>query len=206
MSNLTKGPSITPPTPDDQGPTKQISTINPANPVPFAQEIETGRRKRVPVSSGRRKLEVPSIPGFNLYWFLERNIQAALEGGYEFVESRETILNQHGPATAREASGNTDLGSRVSVGTTGPDGGERLYLMKIKLEWFHEDQLAIHHKNKSILESIFRDEFIFDPNLGQGANPLGRKDPNVYHHDSNSFSGNTGNRALFSRGRRRAEG
>lgn len=198
--------NVTPPTADDQGPTVQVSQINPANPVPLVDQIASGRRKRIPVSSGRRKLEVPEIPGFNLYWFLERNIQAALEGGYEFVDSKETILNQHGPATGREASGNTDLGSRVSVGTQGPDGGERLYLMKIKLEWFREDQLAIHNRNKQILQSIFQDEFIFDPDLGQGSDPRGTRDGNVYHHESNAFQGNTGKSALFSRGRRRAKG
>lgn len=198
--------AITPPTPDDQGELKALSSINPANSLPLVEQIRSGSRKRVPVSNGRRKLEVPAIPGFNLYWFLERNVNAAMEGGYEFVQNTETTLNQHGLGNTVDSSGNTDLGSRVSIGTTGPDGGERLYLMKIKLEWFHEDQLAIHQRNKSILETIFRDEFIFDPQLGQGANPQSRRDPHVYHHDSNSFSGNTGSRVLFSRGRRKAEG
>ncbi len=204
MSDLPK--NISPPTPDDQGPTEKLSEINPANSIPLKQQIELGLRKRVSVSNGRRKLEVPAIPGFNLYWFLERNVQAALEGGYEFVDSKETVLNEHGPANARTSSGNTDLGSRVSVGTTGPQGGERLFLMKIKLEWFHEDQLAIHNRNKQILQSIFADEFIFDPDLGQGSNPQRRQDPNVYFNESNAFSGNAGKRALFSRGRRKAQG
>lgn len=197
--------TIQPPTPDDQGPTVQLSSINPANRLPMAEEIASGRRKRLPVSNGRRKLEVPQIPGFNLYWFLERNVQAALEGGYEFVESTETVLNQHGLANASETSGNTDLGSRVSVGTRGPDGGERLYLMKIRLEWFNEDQLAIHQRNKAILQSIFQDEHIFDPDLGQGASPKTTRDPNTYFHESNAFQGNAGKRALFSRGRRKAK-
>jgi hypothetical protein len=203
MTNSTLPPQITKAVPETTAVT--APGPNPANRPPLHEQIASGRRKRVPVSNGRRKLEVPEIPGFSLYWFLERNVQAALEGGYQFVDSQETVLNQHGLANATDTNGNTDLGSRVSIGTTGPDGGERLYLMKIKLEWFNEDQLEIHQRNKAILTSIFRDEFIFDPQQGQGSAPAPRQDPNTYFHESNQFAGNAGSRALFSRGRRKAK-
>ena len=195
--------SITPAVGDDQGNPGPV-LHNPASPLPLHEQIASGRRKRVPVSNGRRKLEVPEIPGFSLYWFLEQNVQSALEGGYQFVDPQETVLNQHGFANSLDDSGNTDLGSRVSIATTGGEGASRLYLMKIRLEWFQEDQLSIHNVNKRILETIFRDEFIFDPEQGQGAAPQGRRDPNTYFHDSNQFAGNAGRRALFNRGRRKA--
>lgn len=200
MTDIPK--AITPAVALDTGPTIELSKINPANALPIHEQIVSGLRKRVSISNGRRKLEAPKIPGYNLYWFLERNVLAAQEGGYEFVEAKETVLNQHGLANASETSGNTDLGTRVSVSTTGPDGGERLYLMKIRLEWYNEDRQAIHEKNTTILRQIFRDEFIFDPNSGQGSPGHLNRDPNVYFNESNQFQGNTGQKALFNRRRR----
>ncbi len=63
---------------DPQAPAPQ----NPANVPAHIQAISEGRMKRVPVSSAKRKLETPPIAGFSLYWFLERNVPQALQGGY----------------------------------------------------------------------------------------------------------------------------
>ncbi len=71
-------------------------------------------------------------------------------------------MNQHGLANSNSLSGNTDLGSRVSIATTGGEGAERIYLMKIRLEWFMEDQRQLALKNARVLEGIFRHEMIFD--------------------------------------------
>lgn len=110
-----------------------------------------------------RRLEATDIPGFHLHWFVDRNIHRAIQAGYEFVDDKEVELNQHGVATSSEISGNADMGSRVRVvAGEGQDGkGEYLTLMKIKEEWFREDQAALEKRNASILEQIFRGEKIY---------------------------------------------
>lgn len=120
-------------------------------------------RTRIPMSTPTRKLEVPPIEGYHLYWFLESNVPRALDGGYEFVKRDEVKLNQHGIATGRGVSGNTDLGTNVSVvagGVSESGGAERLVLMKIKQEWYDEDRKQLENRNASILEAIFRGEII----------------------------------------------
>jgi len=168
---------------------------NPANLPPPQAAREAAPFRRIPVSSAKRKLEAPDIPGYNLYWFLERNVNAALQGGYVFVTPEETQLNQHGLANSQSLSGNTDLGSRVSIATTGGEGAERLYLMKIKLEWFQEDQTNLAKANARVLESIFRNEQIFD----EKGQMTGTGGSTVYVNENSSFRGN---RALFNRNRR----
>lgn len=131
---------------------------NPANSAP-----QPGLRKRIPMSVPTRKLEATDIPGYRLYWFVERNISRAIQAGYEFVDDREVTLNQHGVGTDLEISGNADLGSRVRVvAGKGQSGqGEYLTLMKIKMEFFREDQKLIADRNASVLAQIFRGEQIY---------------------------------------------
>ena len=129
-------------------------TVNPsvkAGPI-------AGSRKRIPMSVPQRKLEVPDIAGYRLYWFLESRVERALQGGYEFVDNREVTPNQRGIGTSGDVSGNSDLGSRVSVVSgSGQDGQpERLVLMKIKQEWFDDDQQILADRNKQIEDTIKR--------------------------------------------------
>ena len=70
-----------------------------------------------------RKLEVPEIPGYHLHWVKEANLGRALAAYYEFVEDHEVPINQRCPGTDTEISGNTDLGSRISIAAgQGADG------------------------------------------------------------------------------------
>jgi hypothetical protein len=133
-------------------------TPNPAN-IP---DKTTSERKRIPMSVPSRKLEVPDMPGYNLYWFLESNVPRALQGGYEFVQSHETVLNQHNVATDRSISGNADLGGQVRVvgGAAESGGVEHLVLMKLKQEWYDEDRRAIEQRNASVMSAIFQEEQI----------------------------------------------
>jgi hypothetical protein len=129
--------------------------VNPANKVAPAS---SAARKRIPMSTPQRRLEVPDIAGYRLYWFVERNVERALQGGYEFVDSKEIALNQRGIGTSSNVSGNSDMGSRVSViSGQGQDGQpERLVLLKIKQEWFEEDQAVLQARNKQIEDAIRR--------------------------------------------------
>lgn len=129
-------------------------------------DILAGRRKRIPMSTAQRKMEVAAIDGFYLYWFAETNIPAALQAGYEFVDRSETNMVQVGIANDKSNSGNTDLGTRVSMigSLSGPQGGpERAFLMKLRQEWRDEDKAEIDAKNASIIGSIFKDEKIYGP-------------------------------------------
>lgn len=134
------------------------SKPNPAN----RSAPEKAARKRIPMSVPSRKLEVPPIPGYHLYWFADRNVARAIQAGYEFVEDREVPLNQLNVATSRDISGNSDLGSHVRVigGTAEGGGVEHLTLMKIKEEWYLEDQQVLEKRNAQIIQAIFRDEQI----------------------------------------------
>lgn len=138
------------------------SAVNPAN-LPAAELAkEPAVRKRIPMSVPRRKMEAPEIPGFHLHWFLESNVPAAVQGGYDFVNMNEVPLSQQGIGTDTVISGNADLGTQIKVvAGVGVDGRpEYQILMKIKEEWWQEDQKSIEARNASILSAIFKEEHI----------------------------------------------
>jgi len=131
--------------------------VNPSNVNSAASTVQP-KRKRIPLSVPRRKLEVDPIPGYVLYWFLESNIPGAIDAGYEFVGRDEVRLNQHNPASAADESGNTDLGSRVSImGNKTSENGrpESHVLMKIKEEWWKEDREVLDNRNAAVIQTIF---------------------------------------------------
>lgn len=127
---------------------------NPANSV----EKTTADRQRVPMSLPMQKLAVPDIPGYHLHWMngTPARIGQALKAGYEFVDPDEVNIANFGLADDASKSGNSDMGSRVSVGSgTDEKGGEaRLYLMKIKEEWWQEDQKRLESRNEQIAATI----------------------------------------------------
>ncbi len=112
------------------------------------------KAKRISMSVPRLKLEVPELPGFKLYWFADRpgRILQAQAGGYEFVSSDEALIHSFSLASDSSESGNSDLGSRISV----VSGGERLYLMKIKQEWYEQDQAEAQKIPDRVDEAIRR--------------------------------------------------
>ena len=120
-----------------------------ANPADASNMPSATERTRVPMSVPVAHLAVQEIPGYHLHWFngTPQRIQRALQGGYEFVEQGEVQVNNRTLGSDAATDGNTDLGSRVSIvaGTDiGLDGQPvRLYLMKIKEEWWQADQKAL---------------------------------------------------------------
>jgi hypothetical protein len=131
--------------------TLAAAATNPANP---ATDVPAAR-KRIPMSVPQARLSTSPIVGYRQYWFLEKNIARAKQAGYEFV-------NEPNVAMDSQISGNSDLGTNVSViGGEGSDGKpERLILMKIKEEWFEEDQKALVARNIMVLQGIFKDQKI----------------------------------------------
>jgi len=138
--------------------------LEPNNPANATVEPKRNRKNRIPMSVPMRKLEVPEISGYHLHWIKESNIPRALQACYEFVDYDEVPVNQRGVGTDTEMSGNTDLGSRVSIAAgIGADGRpERLILMKLAEDLWLEDRAAIDTRNAGIMGSIFRGEKILD--------------------------------------------
>lgn len=120
----------------------------------------SAERKRVPMSVPVQRLEAPEIPGYHLHWFINTpaRIQRALDGGYEFVDSKELKINNVSLGGDSALSGNTDMGSRVSV-VSGQEAGmdgqpSRLVLMKIKQEWYEEDQKLVEKRNDDVAAAL----------------------------------------------------
>jgi hypothetical protein len=131
---------------------------NPANATPEAK----GNRKRVPMSTPVRKLEVPEMDGWHLHWMRESAIPRALQAAYQFVQFDELPTNQRGIGTDTQITGNSDLGSQIRVAAgIGADGNtEYLVLMKLPEELWLEDRGVIDNRNASVMNAIFKGEKI----------------------------------------------
>lgn len=111
------------------------------------KQQERRRERRSSFNGTRQKLSVNyQIPGYHLHIFndtADGRIQQALDTGYEFVSPEEV-----GGASTNVISSNTDLGSKVRY-LVGTNGSEPMYayLMKIKQEWFEEDQAELQERN-----------------------------------------------------------
>lgn len=145
--------------------------LDQKSPANTTAEPAGNRRERVPMSVPMRKLEVPDLDGYHLHWIRGSDIPRALAAWYEFVDYDEVPVNQRNPGIDTEVSGNTDLGSRVSIaaGTGADSRPERLYLMKLKEEFWLKDREKIDSRNAGIMGSIFRGEkIISDSPTGRG--------------------------------------
>jgi len=139
----------------------EANTENKQNPANDPKvELQRQRPPRIPMSSQRRRLQVADMPGWHLHWFKEENIPDAMQAYYEFVHRGEVSLNQSGVANRSVEDGNTDLGTNVSIVAGKHEDGspQRLVLMKIREEYFLEDQRDLMKRNAQILEAIFGDE------------------------------------------------
>ena len=112
-------------------------TVNPRARNPeMEQEIP---RTRTPFGSGRLRLGVTKLPGFHMHWI--RNDPGRLEdaesNGYEYVMKHEVRLSHQTGAESADAG---ERVSRISPGAQENGSPTILYLMKIKEEWYRENQ------------------------------------------------------------------
>ena len=119
-----------------------------------ANERPTRERVRNVFNGTQAKLTVNNqIPGYHLHIFNDEpgRIQTAIDGGWEFVTPDEV-----GGTKDSVTSGNTDLGDKVRflVGTSEKGDGLYAYLMKIKEEWWEEDQAEIQKRNDRVDDAI----------------------------------------------------
>lgn len=135
----------------------EAARANPANPQLQRVTAET----RIPMGGPEQQLAVPDIEGYVLHWFLDSpgRIPRALAAGWEFVEHGELKLNNRSLTSDPGGDGNSDMGTRVSVyGAPGERGGEtrRLYLMKIKKEWYEADMQARQKETDAVVDALKR--------------------------------------------------
>jgi len=91
-------------------------------------------KTRIPPGQPRLKLTVEGLKGNERgYWAKPEQFDELQDGGYQFV-AKENV------AIGSDKEGNTDLGSLVS--RSGGSDGSRLYLMKIRKDWYEENQRA----------------------------------------------------------------
>lgn len=119
-----------------------------------ANERPTRERVRNVFNGTQAKLTVNNqIPGYHMHIFNDEpgRIQTAVDGGWEFVTPDEV-----GGVKDSVTSGNTDLGDKVRflVGTSEKGDGLYAYLMKIKEEWWEEDQAEIQKRNDRVDDAI----------------------------------------------------
>lgn len=134
-----------------------IPGLNPkANPA----DPQVERASRIPMSVPQQRLSVPDIPGFHLHWMLgtPERLAQALKAGYQFVEQGEVQVTNRGLANDAESDGSTDLGSRVTVlagGDTTNNGQHvSLVLMKLRQEWWDEDQKQLEKKSDQLAAAL----------------------------------------------------
>ena len=169
-----------------------IQPNNPAN----ATAVPKAARKRIPMSTPERKLEVPSIEGYHLHWIKTSNIPRALRAGYDFVDSQEIDTHSLNPANDKTKSGNQSLGSHVEIaaGTDAQGHPEQLVLMKLPEEYWRSDRAQIDQRNASVMGAIFRGEKI----LGEETDS--REDQGTRYVDKERTKA-----ALYQRAPRRAQ-
>lgn len=124
-----------------------------ASPVPkvednheeFPPNLFDGQRKNFEIMGQNGSFTDP-IPGFYLYWFIDRGdgrLQMAKRSGYEFVDYDEVVMNED------IVTGNDDLGGHVRKFAKEVLDGKPVYqyLMKKPL-WLkakHDEQLEMVH-------------------------------------------------------------
>lgn len=128
--------------------------------VASAPERAQPARERIPMSVPQLQLEAPEIPGFHCHWMLgtAQRLHQAKRAGYVFVEPDEVDLNYRGLADDASIGGGTDMGSLVSVvagGDVDRNGqAVRLVLMKLKQEWWDEDQKSREKSSDALIDAL----------------------------------------------------
>lgn len=136
---------------------------NPANAQDFVPADFT------PMTSATLRLEVPKRDGWHRHWFrgTPERIARAQKAGYRFVDEREVSLNNFDLGGDAKESGNSDLGSRVSVisgddvDTTGQPG--RLYLMECPEHLYQRSKAILDQRNDDVATALR------GGNIGKGA-------------------------------------
>lgn len=112
---------------------------------PVGQSKATRRRKG---SFGglSKKLDVDHyIDGYHLHWLNDTpgRISGALETGYEHVKEKEVYSHSESEEFVKRHAGTTEEGK-----------GMNTYLMKIRQDWYEEDQAEVENQNNAFDTAI----------------------------------------------------
>jgi len=114
----------------------------------------------IPMSSGVQRLQVAARDGYHRHWFRgePNRIARAQQAGYSFVAKEDVKVNNFDLGGDANASGDTDLGSRVSVisGDDVDNSGQpgRLYLMECPNAYYEYGQRILADRNESVAEAL----------------------------------------------------
>ena len=122
--------------------------------MPAVAEDGATRKRRNVFNGTEAKISVRNqIDGYHLHVFTDAGgrIQEAMDSGYEFVTPAEV-----GGVSENVVSRNGDLGERIRyLVNPHAQGSEQFgYLMKIRQEWFEQDQAELQAKNTRIDTAI----------------------------------------------------
>jgi len=102
------------------------------------ESMTRANQGRIPPGQPRLKLKASGFKRNERgYWAKPEQFEELIQGGYQFV-SKDAI------AVGTDKDGNTDLGSLVS--TSAGSDGTRLYLLKIRKDWYDENQRIKQHE------------------------------------------------------------
>ena len=113
------------------------------------RKTTTKKRDRVPFGGPRQRLTInEQDKNYHYYWFndTEDRIERALAAGYEFVKKGTVEVGDKDVHNQ-----DSDLGSKVSKQLR----DFRIYLMRIPLEFYEEDQQAKQLEADKIDQSIY---------------------------------------------------
>ncbi len=133
---------------------KKADALTKQNPVSESKEVsgdKPTRRRKGSFGGLNKKLAVDhNIEGYHLHWLndIPGRISGALEAGYEHVKEKEVY----------SYSKSEEFVTR-HVGTTEKGDGMVAYLMKIRQDWYEEDQQDIQKQNDAFDEAIKRGTF-----------------------------------------------
>jgi len=124
-------------------------------------------QKRIPPGKPRLKLTVKGLKNSERgYWAKPEQFEELTEGGYSFVA-------KDGIEVGTDKSGNTDLGSLVSR-SAGSDGS-RLYLLKIRKDWYKENQAEVQNVIAKQEKGLLNPEENDTQYIPGGANRINRQ-------------------------------
>jgi hypothetical protein len=131
------------------------SWVKPRNkggrPRKYVQRSKVTRETRVPLSGIRDILTVEGKdPNYHYFWALDADekgneLYKLSRAGYEFVQAESVVV---GEASVYKSH---DVGSIVRVPNK---DGRFLFLMRIPMQWYMEDQAELERKNKEQEQSI----------------------------------------------------
>jgi hypothetical protein len=124
---------------------EEVVNVRERNP-----EMEQGfERTRTPFGvNGKLTLGVTKIPGYHLHWIADYpgRLEQAEENGYEYVSKKDV----------KRSRSSDDAGDRVTCISGSHDTGKplTLHLMKIRDEWYKENQEFYAARTRAIEQQI----------------------------------------------------